>query len=102
MNYWETINGITGIVSATAAVISLIQVRPTKDESGHPIESKGKHYYYFILACSGWVLGVMCWVWIFEPFGPYVSHWDQKKVMGIALSFPAISIFLFGLKKIQT
>lgn len=101
MHDWETVNGITGVISAVCAAISLLYMITSRkseeiDSSETRIISIEK-FMHFLLACSGWVLCCLSVLWFFEPFGSYPSRSEYKQFYGILLAFPAIVIFLTGL-----
>lgn len=100
---WEIANGITGIISAIAAVCGIgyfgthSSKRKPKEE---PILSTYK-IASFVVACSGWALCCLSFLWVIEPFGSYPTSSEYQQFFGIILAFPAIVIFLFGLDLLQ-
>jgi uncharacterized membrane protein len=101
---WEIINGVTGAVSAICAIISLVYVRTHNKSNASPNNAILTAYNFasFCLACSGWLLSCLCFLWIFEPFGSYPSNSDYKKFFGVLIAFPAITIFRYGLGLMST
>ncbi|TMP41531.1 hypothetical protein CWB96_15165 [Pseudoalteromonas citrea] len=96
---WEVINGITGIIGAigTVASIRYITTHQKEPNDNNKIVSTYK-LMSFLLACSGWVLLCFAYLWFFEPLGAFVSDSDYQKFFGIMLSFPAIVMFIFGIR----
>lgn len=43
----------------------------------------------------------MCFYWIFEPFGPFVTEDDEWKLLGISLSLPALIALLYGINAMR-
>ena len=98
MNF-ETVNVISGIVSAVCAIISAIYLC-----LGHKLESKDGRLVWkspvqltvtILLASSAWALCCLCCLWIFEPFGSYVTDSNYLKFYGVILAFPAITSLYF-------
>tara|TARA_R110000737_G_scaffold254346_1_gene263717 strand:- start:1271 stop:1603 length:333 start_codon:yes stop_codon:yes gene_type:complete len=95
---WEVANGITGLISAFCAVISL-RFLITHDSYAENTPTELLPLYKlmsFLLFCSGWVLTCLCCLWFFEPFGMYVSGRDYQKFFGILLSVPSLIILSYG------
>lgn len=100
---WEVLNGITGIISAIAAVcgIGYFGTHSAKPKSSEePILSTYK-LVSFVVACSGWALCCLSFLWIAEPFGRYPSDSEYQQFFGFILAFPAVIIFLFGVDLLQ-
>ncbi|MCP5351597.1 MAG: hypothetical protein H6926_00175 [Chromatiales bacterium] len=98
---WETLNGITGVISAIGALGSLAYLfthspQEQAPEGQHSVLSMHK-LMSFLLACSGWVLCCLSFLWVFEPYGLLISDRDYQHFFGIMLSFPAFLILLYGL-----
>ena len=101
---WEVVNGITGIVSAVCAVVSLAYLgfesrRPANIER-HSILSMHR-FMSLVLASSGWALLCLSGLWIFEPFGCCPMDEDYLKLYGVVIAFPAGVLFLAGIKLMQ-
>lgn len=100
---WEVINGITGIVSAVGAIASLgyLGMHQTiiKEESNSILTLH--KFMAFLLACSGWVLCCLSFLWVIEPYGRFPLDSEYQHFFGVLLAFPAIIIFMFGLKVLQ-
>ena len=99
---WETINGVTGIISAICAIISLIYMLYPKRTKTQTIAPNRliplDNFIFFLLATSGWVLCCLAYLWFFEPFGRYPLDYNYKQFYGVLLSFPAITLFITGFK----
>ena len=97
---WEVVSAIGGLVSAIVAVISLFQINPMRrSRLSRPVGLDSRERFYaYVLACAGWFLCILCGFWIFEPYGSYVDEGERRQVFGIALSFPAIALFVYGYK----
>lgn len=96
---WEVVNGVTGVVSAIAALASLVFIllpRLRADKKSAKTQVIRTRVSAYILASSSWVLCVMCFNWIFEPFGPFVAESDERKLLGISLSLPALIALRYG------
>jgi len=102
---WELINGITGIIGAICAMISLgYMVVPHKGSvSGNEFKRiiSADRFVFFILASSGWVLCCLSFLWFFEPFGGYPTDREYKQFYGVLLAFPALVILKTGLNYLQ-
>ena len=97
---WDAVNGITGLVSAVCAVIGLIiQPKAHTEEitsgGGGPLLPR-RYFASFLLVSSGWALCSLCFLLVFEPFGPYVSDRNYIKFYGVVLSVPAFLILRCG------
>lgn len=93
---WESINGITGIVSAIGALISASQLCSRSETR----TGSSRKILMFILASFSWALLVFIANWLFEPMGAYVSADEERKVFAVALAFPAVVGFYFGTSKL--
>lgn len=95
---WEVINGVTGIISAIMALVSVryISMRPPKDVVHSKLVSTYK-IMSFLLASSGWILICTAYLWFFEPYGSYIRNNEYQKFFGVLISFPAIVLFVFGI-----
>lgn len=96
---WEVINGITGIIGAISAIgsIGYISTRAKERLDDSKLISTFK-FVSFLLACSGWILLCFAYLWVFEPYGWRPDKYDYQQLFGVIISFPAIIIFVFGLK----
>lgn len=100
---WEVINGITGIVSAIGAIASIGYLgthQKNINEESNSILTLHK-FMAFLLACSGWVLCCLSFLWVIEPYGGFPLDREYQHFFGVMLAFPAIIIFIFGLKVMQ-
>jgi len=99
---WDIINGITGVVSAICALIGLwYMVVPHKKELDGQYKNRiisVDRFMVFLLACSGWVLCCLSFLWFFEPLGSLVSDREFKQFYAVLMAFPAIVIFLTALR----
>ena len=99
---WELVNGITGIVSAVCAVLSVGYFGFHK---GAPVEEAtllSMHKLMsFVVACSGWALCCLSFLWVAEPYGCCPLSSDYQQFFGVILGFPAIVVFMFGLSLLQ-
>ena len=101
---WGVINGIAGIISSICAIISIgylatHKTKPTSTQSSNILTLD--KLISFLLACSGWVLICLSFLWAFEPFGTYPLDTEYKQFYGVLLAFPALIIFQFGYKVMQ-
>ena len=96
---WEVINGVTGIIGAISALTSIIYLQKStkKNIINNKIISTYK-FMSFLLACSGWVLLCLCYLWLFKPYGSYPLPYQYQQFFGFLLIFPAMVLFGFGLK----
>lgn len=100
---WEIVNGITGIISAIAAVcgVGYFGTHSSKPKTTEePILSTHK-LASFVVACSGWALCCLSFLWVAEPFGRYPSDGEYQQFFGVILTFPAVVIFRFGIGLLQ-
>lgn len=101
---WEVINGITGLVSALCALLSVGYVSfhraPQKDVESRSILGFHK-LASFVIACSGWALCCLSFLWVAEPFGSYPLPLEYQQFYGVIIAFPAIVIFMFGMNLLQ-
>lgn len=97
---WELINGITGIISTVCAVVGIGYFSTHKND---PDKAQSKNIlnteklFSFLIACSGWTLCCLSYLWFFEPYGSYPHDDEYLNFFGIVLSFPALVVFLYGL-----
>lgn len=99
---WELINGITGIVSAVCALLSIGYLGFHK---GAPVEEATLLSLHklmsFVVVCSGWALCCLSFLWVAEPYGCCPLSSDYRQFFGVILGFPAIVVFMFGLRLLQ-
>ncbi len=101
---WEVVSGITGIISAACALISLIYFSSNTAKSKYDINTPilNQHLIFsFLLASSGWALCCTCYMWIAEPYGRYPRPYEYLQMLGIILALPSVIILLFGLKRLN-
>lgn len=98
---WEAINGVTGIISATAAVISVAGiVRGNRDEATAG-DRRNAQLSMYVLFCSGWILCVIAWNWYFEPFGSFLSDRELNKLYAAMLSAPAALMTFYAFNRLK-
>ena len=95
---WEVINGITGLVSAICAVagIGYFTTHNSSQNNPHSLLSASK-FASFIVACSGWALCCLSYLWIEEPYGSYPRDSEYRQFFGVILAFPAAVILFYGI-----
>ncbi|ALG51998.1 hypothetical protein L7E62_004750 [Vibrio parahaemolyticus] len=100
---WEVINGITGIVGASCSVLGLGYFgAKSKAEVGTSDRIVTLAMFMsFLLISGGWALLCLCGLWIFEPFGAYVTSDDYLKFYAVILTLPSLMIFNFGLSTLK-
>lgn len=100
---WEVVNGITGIISAISAVISIKYVS-TNSETVTPKNKLISTYKVmcFLLFCSGWTLCCLAYLLIFEPFGSTVMAREYREFFGYVLSVPSLIVLRFGMSILLT
>jgi hypothetical protein len=97
---WEVISAISGTISALCDVSEARHEAQT--EQRHPGSMRVRSQFQFdavlsfLLRSIGWCLLVLSFVWIFEPFGSYVSDRDWLKVFGAMVGMPAL-VLLSGI-----
>jgi len=92
---FEAVNVIAGVVSAVCALISTLYLfsgRSEKDMKTGKGIIRLPDLMAFLLACSGWALICLCYLWFFEPFGSFVSDRDYRKFFAAILSVPALLV----------
>ncbi len=100
---WEVINGITGIVSALCSILGLGYFgakRKSEIATSDRILTLPT-VMAFLFSSGGWGLLCLCGLWLFEPFGPFVSSGDYLKFYGVVLALPALMVFSFGLSTLK-
>jgi hypothetical protein len=102
---WDKVGVIAGVISAICAVISIPfvarpQVTPPGGGRHHRALSSNK-FFAFVLASSGWSLAVLCFVWVVQPYGPYLTQHDYRQIAGIILGLPALILFASGVRHLQ-
>ncbi|WP_417442058.1 hypothetical protein [Idiomarina sp.] len=101
---WELINGITGIISAFGAFSGIGYVALAGERSEPKLPGSLislRKLASFTIACSGWALCCLAFLWAAEPYGAFVSDRDYQQFFGIILAFPALVIFIFGVNLLQ-
>jgi len=100
----EIVNGVTGIISAICAVISLGYMTTHKQRGEQDSKYRVLSDYQlmsFMLLCSGWVLSCLSFLWFMEPYGRFVSNEDYQNFFGVVLGLPAFIILLYGIRLLQ-
>lgn len=98
---WEAISGISGVISAAVAVYSVVDISINERRSEQQSTGSLSRLSTYLLFCSGWVLCVLAFNWCFEPFGSYLTKWNQQKLYGIMLSVPAVTLTLFAARRLM-
>lgn len=101
---WEVVNGITGIISASCAIVSIAYFSTHSKQEAAEISSNMltvQKTMSFLLVCSGWILCCLSFLWLVEPYGSYVSNDDHQNFLGVILALPALIIFLYGLNQLK-
>ncbi len=96
---WEIINGITGLVSAICAVLGVgyfSSHRRTENIANEHTLLSTEKLASFIIACSGWALCCLSFLWVAEPYGSHPRDDEYRHFFGVILGFPALVIFLYG------
>ena len=101
---WEVINGITGLISAICAVLSIGYIYNRKHS--HQTDEQqtiltANNAASFIIACSGWTLCCLSFLWVVEPFGRYPTAEEYQQFYGVIIAFPALVLFRFGVLLLQ-
>ncbi len=100
---WETINGITGIISAVCSVLGVgyfgIKGKSQIGLSDHVLTFP--MFMSFLLISSGWALLCLCGLWVFEPFGSYIRNDQYLKFYGVVLVLPSLMILKFGVSALK-
>lgn len=98
---WELINGITGIVSALCALLStayfLFQNKFANFPPKQSVSRLLDRMVAFLLACSGWILCCLSFLWVLEPYGSHPTDSEYRHFFGVMIVFPAVVIFIFGI-----
>ena len=101
---WELVNGITGLISAICAIVGIGYFGFEKDITPSVEERTSfnmRKLVSFVIACSGWVLCCLSYLWIAEPYGCCMSSSEYQHFYGVVLGFPAVVVFFFGVKLMQ-
>jgi glucose uptake protein GlcU len=96
---WEVINGITGLISAMCAVVGIGYFSSYKSDENSSEEStllSKEKLASFVIACSGWALCCLSYLWVFEPYGSFPRDEEYRHLFGVILGFPAVVILLYG------
>ncbi|PKF76726.1 hypothetical protein CW749_25985 [Vibrio sp. vnigr-6D03] len=100
---WETVNGITGLVSAICSILGLgyfgTKSKSEIETNDHIITLP--KFMAFILVSGAWSLLCLCALWIFNPFGGYMYREDFLLFYGIVLTLPSLIIFGFGVSALR-
>ncbi len=97
---WESINGITGIISAAGAVLGVIQMSRMSDQS-ESINISTKKFFSYLLASCCWALLILIGHWLFDPLGPIVTRDEERQIFAVAISFPVIIGFIYAINDMQ-
>ncbi|MEK0157909.1 hypothetical protein WLQ65_01905 [Pseudoalteromonas piscicida] len=102
---WEVVSGITGIISAVCAIVSILFFNryPKIDKSSKEklgVISKFQ-LMAFLLVCSGWTLSCISFLYLGEPYGSFVSDGDYKSFFGFVIALPSGIILLNGLNLLK-
>lgn len=96
------VNTVASVVSAVCAVIGVaiaavgLSRAPALDEVSPQPPLSARALYAFLLISSGWVLAVLSFLWIMDPFGPIVTEREDFQIAGIMVSLPALLILRAG------
>lgn len=106
MNWgWDAVNGITGVISAICAVVSVLYLgleRKSLVNGNSNLALLSLHKFMsFLFVSSGWALCCLCVLWILEPYGCCPGQDEFRQFYGIVLGFPALLIFLAGVALLQ-
>ncbi|WP_421722030.1 hypothetical protein [Alloalcanivorax xenomutans] len=97
---WELLNGITGLISAVCAIISVGYISFHEErpgQAGPEAVLSTRKLASFLVACSGWALCCLSFLWVFEPFGRFPLDAEYRQFYGVILAFPAGVLLNFGL-----
>jgi hypothetical protein len=97
---WELLNGVTGLISAVCAIISVGYFSFHKEspyKTGPEAVLSVRKLASFLVACSGWALCCLSFLWVFEPFGRFPSDAEYRQLYGVILAFPAYVLLNFGM-----
>lgn len=99
---WEVVNGVTGVISAVAAVVSLFFVwlsRLHRDEGKNAVQRPVlAGVLGFVLVSASWIVCVMSFNFVFEPFGSFVGDDEARTLFGIAIGVPALIALRYGVR----
>lgn len=103
-NVWEQASAVAGIVSAICAIISIAHklrrpANPSSNDSSRSVLVD--RLSSLLLASSGWTLLVLSFLWIFEPFGGYVTEAEGLQAFGVIVGFPALVLFSWGVDSLR-
>jgi hypothetical protein len=93
---WEVINGITGIVSAISGFMGIKHLSTTPSNKQTASIVSTENISKLAVISAGWALCCLCFLLIFEPFGPYMRDRDYLEFYGYVLACPALIIFFSG------
>ena len=97
---WDAVSGVSGIVSALVAVVSLFLLFRGKQQDSIHLNHAAETILHYLLFCSSWVMLVIAANWIFEPFGPYLTKGDERKLYGAMISAPALILSRYALNRL--
>ena len=98
---WEIINGVTGIVSMLCSILGLGYFGSVKSDSYARSRGTITGLMAFLLSSSGWSLLCLCFFWMFQPFGRFVSDDEFFILYSVILSFPGFVVFIVGFKQLK-
>ena len=98
---WESINGITGIISAFGAVLGVVQIGRFSGKNGG-ISVSTKRFFGYIMASCCWALLVLICHWLFDPLGPIVTRGEERQIFAVAISFPVIIGFVYAVNNMKS
>jgi hypothetical protein len=103
----DNVTTIASVVSAACAVIGVVigvlglsRPQAAIDAKGKPILSSHA-LYAFLLTSSGWVLAVLSFLWVLEPFGPFITEREYFQIVGIMVALPALMILRSGMRLLE-
>ncbi|MBQ4811286.1 hypothetical protein J8M20_08055 [Pseudoalteromonas luteoviolacea] len=99
---WELISGVSGIVGALCALVSLRKPTAHKllKNERKPFSFPFKLKVFASLMIS-WVLFFVYWLLYHEPFGAFITKSEMKRIIGVFFLFPAIVTLAYSLIKLQ-
>lgn len=102
------VNTIASVVSAICAIVGvligaagLLRASPPGQSTQRRILS-ARTLYAFLLTSSGWVLAVLSFLWLVEPFGTYIARREYFQIAGIMVALPALLILREGIRLLST
>lgn len=55
---------------------------------------------HYLVFCSAWVLLVIAFDWIVDPFGPYVTEKEERVLYGAMVGLPALMLANYALRRL--